>query len=129
MAQKVTVELVDDLDGSVTEDISTVFFALDGVDYEIDLTADNAGRLRDELANFVANARKTGGRSKRGVRPSTNGHAASPADREKTRAIREWAKEQGYELADRGRIRADVVEAYEAAQASPAKPKVRKKAK
>ncbi|MFD1044371.1 Lsr2 family protein, partial [Kibdelosporangium lantanae] len=65
MAQKVTVELVDDLDGTVAEDISTVTFGLDGVAYEIDLTVGNAEKLRKLLDDFVGGARRTGGRAKR----------------------------------------------------------------
>ena len=64
MAQKVVVELVDDLNGTVSDDISTVSFALDGAVYEIDLTEDNAERLRDTIADFVSAARRTGGRIK-----------------------------------------------------------------
>jgi hypothetical protein len=122
MAQKVVVELVDDLDGTVSEDISTVTFSLDGAEYEIDLTEDNANRLRESVTDFIAAARRTGGRIKRGT-PS----AARPAaDREQTRAIRAWANEHGYELAERGRIPANVIAAYEEAQAEAVKPKARR---
>lgn len=125
MAQKVTVELVDDLDGTASEDISTVTFSLDGVDYEIDLTEANAGKLRELLADFITAARRTGGRIKRGT-PASRSATRPPADREKTKAIREWAREHGYELAERGRIPAHVITAYEEAQAAPAKPKARR---
>jgi nucleoid-associated protein Lsr2 len=116
MAQKVTVELVDDLDGTVAEDISTVSFALDGASYEIDLTEENAEKLRDALADFVAAARRTGGRIKRGAAPAKS--ASRPAaNREQTKAVREWARQNGFDLAERGRIPANVVEAYEKAHA------------
>jgi hypothetical protein len=124
MAQKVTVELVDDLDGTVSDDISTITFGLDGVDYEIDLTEDNARRLRAAVADFVATARRTGGRVKRGVSAPKSTRPA--ANREHTKAVREWARDNGYELADRGRIPANVVTAYEQAQAAPAKPTARR---
>ena len=125
MAQKVIVELVDDLDGTASEDISTVSFGLDGVDYEIDLTDDNASRLREGLASFVAAARRTGGRIKRG--PAANRSTTHPpADREQTKAIRAWARENGFELAERGRIPSNVFTAYEQAQATPTKPKARR---
>jgi hypothetical protein len=127
MAQKVVVELVDDLDGTVAEDISTVSFGLNGAQYEIDLTEANAERLRDCLAGFVAAARRTGGRIRRAA-PAA-GPARPAAEREKTRAIREWAREHGYELADRGRIPSDVVAAYEDAQLAAAKPKSRRSRK
>jgi nucleoid-associated protein Lsr2 len=126
MAQKVVVELVDDLDGTASDDISTVTFGLDGVEYEIDLTEDNANRLRDGLADFVAAARRTGGRLRRGARAGGSG-ARPAADREQTRAIREWARENGYDLAERGRIPAGVITAYEQAQAEAAKPKARRR--
>ncbi len=66
MVQKVVVQLVDDVDGTTSDDITTARFGLDGVAYEIDLTAANGDRLREGLAGFVANARKVGGRAKRG---------------------------------------------------------------
>ncbi|GAB3000594.1 Lsr2 family protein [Actinosynnema sp. NPDC059335] len=111
MAQKVTVTLVDDLDGGKAEE--TVGFGLDGVSYEIDLSASNAGRLRDALADFVASARKAGGR-KRGPGRPAGVKAARPAsaDREQNQAIREWARKQGMKVSDRGRIPAEVLEAY-----------------
>src|SRR5689334_4201388 len=64
MAQKVTVELVDDLDGTASDDITTVSFALDGVSYEIDLNQDNASNLRTALADVIAAGRRVGGRVK-----------------------------------------------------------------
>jgi hypothetical protein len=115
MAQQVIVELVDDLDGTVSDDIGTVSFALDGAEYEIDLTEDNANHLRETLADFIEAARRTGGRARRGRSPAKQ--AAQPvADREQTKAIREWARHNGFELADRGRIAVNVIEAFEAAQ-------------
>jgi hypothetical protein len=122
MAQRVVVELVDDLDGTVSVDISTVNFGLDGVDYEIDLTEENANRLRNGLAGFVAAARRTGGRIKKGAPAS---RSATRSDREQTKAIRAWAHENGYDLAERGRIPANVIAAYEEAQVAASKPKPR----
>ena len=90
----------------------TVTFGLDGVHYEIDLTDDNATRLRDTLADFIAAARRTGGRLKRGTAGATS--AASPAtDREQTKAIREWARHNGFEVPERGRIPAAVRDSYQ----------------
>jgi hypothetical protein len=120
MAQKVIVELVDDLDGTASEDISTVSFSLDGADYEIDLNSSNAEDLRNTLEEFVAAARRTGGRFKRGS-GSTKSAARPAADREQTKAIREWARQNGFDLADRGRIPANVLTAYEDAQTTPTK--------
>jgi hypothetical protein len=116
MAQKVIVELVDDLDGSASDDISTVSFSLDGADYEIDLTEANAEYLRNTLDEFVTAARRTGGRIKR-VTPGAKPASRPAASREQTKAIRDWAKQNGFDLADRGRIPAHVIEAFEAAQA------------
>jgi hypothetical protein len=116
MAQKVLVQFVDDLDGIPGEDVSTVSFALDGVSYEIDLREENAVRLRDSLADYVDSARRVGGRVKRGTAPASA--PVRPADtrsKEQTKAIREWAKSNGFELADRGRIPANVIDAFEEA--------------
>lgn len=120
MAQKVLVQFVDDLDGSPSEDVSTVQFGLDGVGYEIDLSAANAERLRKIYADYVAAARRTGGRLKKGSRP--DGRAASSGE---AGQIREWAAENGFELSGRGRLPAHVIEAYQTAQLP--KPKSRAK--
>lgn len=121
MAQKVLVQLVDDLDGTSSQDVSTVLFGLDGVTYEIDLTEANAGRLRDSLAEYVDSARRVGGRVKRGTRPSAGSKAANASE---AGQIREWAQDNGFELAGRGRIPSHVVEAYKQAQAE-GKPKAK----
>ncbi len=116
MAQKVLVQLIDDLDGTPAEDGQTVSFALDGVTYEIDLKPKNADKLRSALADFVAAARKTGGgRAKRRAATTTRQVVAEARTKEQTKAIREWARSNGHELADRGRIPASVIEAFEAA--------------
>lgn len=121
MAQRVTVQLVDDLDGTAAEDISTVSFALDGVSYEIDLTEANAEKLRSGLEEFVNSARRIGGRVKRGTSPTKR--PGSPASREQTKAIRDWARQNGFELSDRGRIPANVIDAFEAAHTGKGKKK------
>lgn len=110
MAQKVMVSLVDDLDGGSADE--TVGFGLDGKTYEIDLSSANAGKLREALAEFVAAARRAGSGG-RGRRRTPGGAASSTsADREQNQAIRDWAREQGMQVSDRGRIPADVAEAY-----------------
>jgi hypothetical protein len=111
MAQRVNVVLVDDIDG--TDAAETVSFALDGVDYEIDLSDKHAGELREAIAPYVGHARRTGGR-RRGNRRSSSGGSgggggASAAD------IRAWARENGWEVPERGRVSAEVREAYAAA--------------
>lgn len=117
MAQKVQVQLVDDLDGASTAE-ETVTFGLDGVEYEIDLSSKHASTLRDSLESFVGVARRTGGRVKRGSgRVAAKVTASSSSSREQNQAIREWARQNGHELADRGRIPGSVLAEFEAAQA------------
>ncbi|MEU5852380.1 histone-like nucleoid-structuring protein Lsr2 [Saccharopolyspora shandongensis] len=111
MAQKVTTQLVDDVDGTPAD--STVEFALDGVNYAIDLSAENAAKLRDSLASFVANAQKTGGRKRTAAKAGKPAATPTAADRERNQAIRDWARNQGMQVSGRGRIPAEVVEAYE----------------
>jgi hypothetical protein len=120
MAQKVLVQLVDDLDGTAADDITTVTFGLDGATYEIDLTANNAAKLRNRFGDFVDAGRRTGGRVKRGTSP-IKGAAPTAANREQTKAIRDWARQSGFELSDRGRIPANVIEAFEQAHTSNGK--------
>jgi len=107
MAQKVLVSLVDDLDGSAAEE--TVEFGLDGVSYEIDLTGAHSSELRAALAQYVKHGRRSGGR-RRARRPSGGKPAA--VDREQNQAIREWARQNGYDVSGRGRIRDEIVQAY-----------------
>lgn len=110
MAQKVNIVLVDDIDGS--EATETVSFGLDGTSYEIDLNDKNASALRDALAGYVGHARKVGAASRRGRRSSSASSAGSgPSPKE----IRDWARSQGMDVPERGRVSADVRAAYEAA--------------
>ncbi|MEU5595470.1 MULTISPECIES: histone-like nucleoid-structuring protein Lsr2 [unclassified Streptomyces] len=109
MAQKVQVLLVDDLDGGEADE--TVTFALDGKTYEIDLTTANADNLRGLLEPYVKGGRRTGGRSAGG---RGKARAASGGSQD-TAQIRAWAKENGYEVNDRGRVPATIREAYEKA--------------
>lgn len=106
MAQKVHITLEDDLDGS--EASETVSFGLDGKSYEIDLSDKHAGALRDALATYVAAARRaSGGRSSTSKRSQVGTSA---------REIRDWARSNGHTVPERGRIPADIREAFEAAQ-------------
>lgn len=107
MAQKVNIVLVDDLDG--TEATETVTFGLDGSSYEIDLNDANAAALREALSGYVGHARKLTGGGRRTARKSTGSSSSNTKD------VREWAKEQGMEVSERGRISADVQQAYDAA--------------
>ena len=108
MAQKVNIVLVDDLDG--TEAAETVSFGLDGTTYEIDLNDANAASLREALSGYVGHARKVTGGGRR-TRRSSGGSSSSS----NTKDVREWAKAQGMEVSERGRISADVQQAYDAA--------------
>jgi Lsr2 len=114
MAQQVRIEMVDDMDGS--EATQTVPFSLDGVNYEIDLSDVNAIGLRDELANYIAAGRRTGGRKI----PAAAETPTSPVDRERSRAIRAWGQVNGYAVSARGRIPAEIVAAYDRDQLVPA---------
>lgn len=105
MAQKVQVLLVDDLDGGEAQE--TVSFGLDGASYEIDLSSDNAKRIREGLTPYVEAARKVGGRAGRGR--GRGGRAGRSAD---TARVRAWAKDHGYEVSERGRIPSNIIEEY-----------------
>jgi nucleoid-associated protein Lsr2 len=111
MAKKVTVTLVDDFDGAGAAD-ETVEFGLDGVTYEIDLSSKNAAKLRGDLKQWVEAGRRVGGR-RRGRSGSGRGRGAM--DREQSAAIRDWARRNGHNVSTRGRIPADVIDAFHAA--------------
>lgn len=108
MAQTLQVVLVDDLDGGPAD--QTVTFSLDGTDYEIDLSAQNAARLRDDLAVWVGHARRTTAGRRARTAPSPG--AGDGVD---VAAVRAWARENGHTVNERGRVPAAVVEAYRAA--------------
>jgi len=109
VAQKIQTLFIDDLDGSEAE--GTVRFGLDGAGYEIDLNAEHAQALRETLARYVQAAR----RSRDGARrPARSGRKAS-ADGLNTTEVREWAKAQGIEVKDRGRVPAELVVKFKAA--------------
>jgi hypothetical protein len=111
MAQRVNVVLVDDLDGS--DAVETVSFALDGVDYEIDLNESHAAQLRDALALYVGHGRRTGGRRRRAA--GGGSQRAASASGPSASEIRAWARENGWDVPERGRVSAEVREAYAAA--------------
>ena len=109
MAQKIQTLLIDDLDGSEAE--GTVRFGLDGTEYEIDLNAEHAQALREALARYVGSARRAGG----GARRPARGGRRTPAGGVDSTEVREWAKAQGIEVKDRGRVPADLVVKFKAA--------------
>lgn len=115
MARKIVHQLVDDIDGTVLEpgEGQTVLFALDGISYEIDLTDHNATALRDAVSPYVAAARAVAGsRGRRSTTPRTARHRSGQRD---YGPVRVWAKENGYTISDRGRVPANVLDAYDAA--------------
>ncbi len=109
MAQKIQTLFIDDLDGSDAE--GTVRFGLDGAEYEIDLNADHARELREALARYTGSARRVGSTARRPARGGRRG----PASALNATEVREWAKEQGIEVKDRGRVPADLVVKFKAA--------------
>lgn len=113
MAKRVSVTLIDDFDGESTAE-ETVLFSIDGLGYEIDLSRDHAKALRAVFDDWVPHARKISGTSRRGA---TTAKKREAADRQQSTAAREWARAQGLQVSARGRISAEILEAYHAAQA------------
>ena len=109
MAQKIQTLFIDDLDGSTAE--GTVRFGLDGTGYEIDLNARHAKELRDVLARYVNAARRAGGSARKPARGSRRGTAGGPD----ATGVREWARSQGIEVKDRGRVPADLMVKFKSA--------------
>ena len=107
MAQRIQTLLIDDLDGG--EAAGTVRFGLDGTEYEIDLSAAHSDELRQALERYIAHARRAGGMYRGAARSRRTSAAVDTAK------VREWAKGQGIEVKDRGRIPADVLEQYKTA--------------
>jgi hypothetical protein len=109
LAQKIQTLFIDDIDGGEAE--GTVRFGLDGTDYEIDLSAKNAAALRKALAKYIDSGRRTSSASRR---PGRSGRRMSDGAADST-AVRAWAKSQGIEVKDRGRVPADLVSKFKAA--------------
>jgi Lsr2 len=112
VAQKIQTLFIDDIDGGAAE--GTVRFALDGTEYEIDLNAEHSEELRSAIGKYVTHARKVGGGARRAGRAAgrTSRGAGSSLN---TTEIRNWAREQGFDIKDRGRVPADLVAKYQAA--------------
>jgi hypothetical protein len=105
MVSKVITRLEDDLDGS--EAAETIKFSVDGVEYEIDLSRNNADKFRNSFADYIAHGRKVGG--------SRRGRKSASADGVDIKAVRKWASSNGIEVSTRGRVPADVLDKYRAA--------------
>jgi hypothetical protein len=112
MAQRVQVELVDDLNGEIAQE--TVRFGIDGTEYEIDLTTENAEKLRSTLAEYADKARKAkpGRRGQSEQKSALTSSSAGRAKREDTQQIRQWARDNGYNPSSRGRITQSIIDAY-----------------
>jgi hypothetical protein len=111
MAQRIQTLFIDDLDGSEAE--GAVHFALDGMQYEIDLNTAHAKELRKALTRYTDAARRITGPTRRRVRSRGTASANGAGNPE----VRAWAKSQGIEVKDRGRVPAEVVARYQAATA------------
>lgn len=113
MAQQIQTLLIDDIDGSDADE--TVSFSLDGAEYVIDLTNAHASEMRNILAPFIEKARKPSS-----IRlPNEHRGGDNRTSREEARQIRDWAKQKGIEVTDRGRIPRDLAEAYREALRAP----------
>lgn len=105
MARRTVIELLDDIDGTTASE--TIIFAIDGLAYEIDLNETHAAKLRNNLAEWIESARNLAGQ--RATSPAQSSSASSPA-------IREWARNNGYEVSARGRISTELMKMWESAQ-------------
>src|SRR2546421_887842 len=111
VARKVEVQLIDDLDGSKAEE--SIKFALDGINYEIDLSKKNATKLRAGLEPFIGVAQKLGRTPSPRAGVRGRGSTSARSDREQNQAIREWAQRKDLEVSPRGRISRSIIEQYE----------------
>ncbi|AWG62949.1 histone-like nucleoid-structuring protein Lsr2 [Mycobacteroides abscessus] len=116
MAERILRQLIDDISGSDIPDGEgeRIAFSLRGVDYQIDLSAVNVAKLDKALKPYIEAATKVGGGRRR--RATKSASASGATSKEQLATIRAWARKKGYEVSDRGRIKADIVEAFEAAQ-------------
>lgn len=113
MAKRTIHMLVDDIDGGEADE--TVAFAVDGIQYEIDLSKKNAVEMRELLARYVEAGSKVGRAGGGAVRAAApRGRGPAIVDRDQSRAIREWAQGKGIVVSDRGRIKQEIVDRYQA---------------
>ncbi|MEP9394124.1 Lsr2 family protein [Gordonia sp. VNQ95] len=109
MARRTVVTFVDDLDGKELKEAVTIAFSVDNKNYEFDTSAAHAEEFHRDLEKYiaasrVAGARRSGGGSGRRARSSRD-----------LKSVREWARENGFDISERGRISTEVIEAYDAA--------------
>lgn len=123
VAKTTSIQLIDDIDGSVIDEDAgeSIEFSVSGVDYVIDLKSKNATEFHRKLDYYIEHATRVGGRKRKPSAAAAAVAAVAPAstpakrDPAQTRAIRQWAFDSGYELSSRGRIPAEIEEAYNAA--------------
>ena len=111
MARKTVVRIIDDLDGAelAEGEGTSVRFAIDGAEYELDLSEANAQELRDTIAPYIEAGRRVGGRRRAG------GHTRSVTTDVDTRAVRAWARANEVAVSSRGRIPQSVIDQYRVA--------------
>uniref|UniRef100_UPI003F4981C3 histone-like nucleoid-structuring protein Lsr2 n=1 Tax=Streptomyces chartreusis TaxID=1969 RepID=UPI003F4981C3 len=110
MVQKIVTVYTDDLTGTESSEVQTHTFSLDGVNYEIDLVSESYDMLFEALAPFISNGRKVG-RTKKAGRPGQPSNHRPSAEE-----VRQWARDNNYEINNRGRVPTDIREAYERAR-------------
>jgi nucleoid-associated protein Lsr2 len=114
VVQRVITEFIDDIDGSPAE--RTFTFAVDGTNYEIDLSAQNIAEFKAAIGGFVESARKVkASRSNNAHRPRGAGASGDRQSREQTRAVRQWARQHGHDIGNRGKIPASIQQAFDQA--------------
>jgi hypothetical protein len=123
MAKRETVVFTCDLhQGDMTEGVETVTFGLDGASYEVDACKEHREELHDAFARYMGAARRAGSGStggsggRRTARTPSRSSSSGGSDREEVQRIREWAREHGHKVSERGRLSSSVLEAYRAAQ-------------
>ena len=114
MARKIITQVIDDITGEFVPDglAETIRFSINDVDYSIDLGPDSARQFREALSPYTENAERQTGTKRSSIAPRRSSARIDPAQ---LRAIREWARANGHQVSDRGRIPAVVIEAYESA--------------
>jgi hypothetical protein len=115
MAKRTIAKYFSDLSGVEIESNSpTVYFAIDGTSYEVDLTDEEQTRLREAVAPYAAVGRRAAG----GRRSSTSSASSRSTDGPSPKDVRAWAVEQGLDVPSRGRIPAEISDAYASAHQS-----------
>ncbi len=117
MARATIEQITDDVDGSELDPSEVIVqtFTINGVDYSLDLGAKSAEKFDKDMQKWIDKATKIGGRQRRATPKQAPATSEVRSDKSQLAAIREWARENGYEVSDRGRIPNAIVEAFNAA--------------